>query len=180
MKPFARALGLLSTCATLIPFLSAQTTTRPPADASPQSSPPTAAPAPTTPTTEATRFSTFEGASPAVLDAVRHAQAVATIARAGLSTATTDPGIARAVAQAGAAIVQEGRVARSDLLAQRQAALTRLRLASSTPEREKLVSDLRTQTGQRMDDQREAARLVRDRLRELRDTTSVTPKPGGS
>lgn len=87
--------------------------------------------------------------------------------------------LAGAVSTAAAAIVQDGRVARADVLAERQAALTRLRLAQTHQDRRRLVEELRTQVGQRMEEQRELARLVRDRLRELRDTTIITPRPGG-
>lgn len=187
MKAFPRTtLGLLGAC-TLAPFLAAQTTSTAPKNDAPAPSPATAAAAATTattsaPTTQATRFTTFEGASPAVLDAVHNAQAVANTARTSIGPAMTggETAVARAVGAASGAIVQESRTARADVLAERQAALTRLRLAQSAPERERLVTELRTQTGQRMEEQRETARLVRDRLRELRDSTALTPKPGGS
>ncbi|MES2695584.1 MAG: hypothetical protein V4773_19060 [Verrucomicrobiota bacterium] len=191
MKTIVRStLGLLGVCA-LAPFSSAQSaqstqSTPERADAAATATPtepatpvPPAPPAPP-PTAAAGRFTTFDGASPTVLDAVRNAQGVATSIRSGLATASPDdPALTRAVSQASAAIVQEGRAARTDLLAGRQSALTRLRAAQTATERERLISDLRTQTGQRLDEQREAARLVRDRLRELRDTTAIT-RPGGS
>lgn len=177
-------LGLIGACALAASL---------PAQSEPSASTTAPAPSPTTtttattsptPTTAPARFTTFDGASPEVLTAVRNAQEAANAARingVGPSGASvTDTTVSRAVAQASAAITQEGRVARADLLAERQAALTRLRLAQTAAERERLVADLRTQTGQRMDEQRETARLVRDRLRELRDSTALTPKPGGS
>lgn len=169
MKPTVRStLGLLGAC-TLAPLAAAQTA---PARAAAPS--PTAAPVPTE-TVEAGRFTTFEGASQTVLDAVRNAQQAADAAKANLAAATTiPPQVSRAVAQASTAIVQEGRTARADLLAERAAAIARLRAAQGPADRERIISELRTQTGQRMDEQREAARLVRDRLRELRDTTSLT------
>lgn len=169
MKPTVRStLGLLGAC-TLAPLAAAQT-----APARAAAPAPAAAPVPTE-TVEAGRFTTFEGASQAVIDAVRNAQGAADAAKANLATSTAIPAnVSRAVAQASTAIVQEGRTARADLLAERAAAIARLRAAQSTTDRERIISELRTQTGQRMDEQREAARLVRDRLRELRDTTSLT------
>jgi len=152
----------------------------PPPDREAAASP--AAPTTTTPPKRAAdtpRFSSFENASPAVVTAVTQAQAVAESIRDGVSIATATPVLARAVAQAGAAIVQEGRVARTDVLAERQAALTRLRLAQTEQERRRLIDELRARSGQRMEEQREVARLVRDRLRELRDTTALT-KPDGN
>lgn len=125
------------------------------------------------------RFSSFDSASPAVVTSVAQAQAVAKSIRDGVGVATETPVLARAVAQAGAAIVQDGRVARTDVLAERQAALTRLRLAQTEQERRRLIDELRARSGQRMEEQREVARLVRDRLRELRDTTTLT-KPDGN
>lgn len=171
MKPTVRStLGLIGAC-TLAPLAAAQTAPAPERVAAPV---PAAAPVP--PETVAVgRFTTFEGASQTVIDAVRNAQSAADAAKANLSTSTAiPPNVSRAVAQASTAIVQEGRAARADLLAERSAALARLRAAQSTTDRERIISDLRTQTGQRMEEQREAARLVRDRLRELRDTTSLT------
>lgn len=169
MKPTVRStLGLLGAC-TLAPLAAAQT-----APARAAAPAPDAAPVPTE-TVEAGRFTNFEGASQAVIDAVRNAQAAADTAKANLSTSTAiPPNVSRAVAQASTAIVQEGRTARADLLAERAAAIARLRATQGTADRERIISELRTQTGQRMDEQREAARLVRDRLRELRDTTSLT------
>lgn len=171
MKTIVRStLGLLGAC-TLAPFAVAQSSPAPERAAAPA---PAAAPKPSE-TIEAGRFSNFEGASQVVIDAVRNAQGAADAAKANLSTSTaTPPNVSRAVSQASAAIVQEGRTTRADLLAERSAAIARLRAAQSTTERERIISELRTQTGQRMDEQREAARLVRDRLRELRDTTSLT------
>jgi hypothetical protein len=165
----------------------------------PQTAPDPATPVATSPTTsstlstaaptptdrprgaEATSFTTFEGASPAVRTAVANAQAVAQTIRSGTSSASSSivsPDLSRAVAQASAAIVQEGRVARSEILAQRQASLTRLRLAQSEADRQRLIDELRVQNGQRMEQQREVARQVRDRLRELRATTTIAPRPG--
>lgn len=137
-------------------------------------------PTPSTPTVSEVRFTDLQTASSTVQIAVANAQAVAEAVRTNpITLATPDPIVARAVAQAGAAIVQEGRVARSDVLAERQAALTRLRLAQTEAERTRLIEDLRTQSGRRLEEQRESARLVRDRLRELRDTTMLAPRPGG-
>ena len=135
--------------------------------------------APPKPAADTPRFSSFDDASPAVVSAVAQAQAVAESIRDGTTIATATPVLARAVAQAGAAIVQDGRVARTDVLAERQAALTRLRLAQTEQERRRLIDELRARSGQRMEEQREVARLVRDRLRELRDTTTLT-KPDGN
>lgn len=141
--------------------------------------PATPAPAAATPT-EASRFSSFDGASSAVLSAVANAQAIATQIRNGpVASSIPQAGLAQAVAQASAAIVQDGRIARSNLLAERQAALTRLRLAATEADRLRLISELRGQLGQRMEEQREVARLVRDRLRELRATTTIT-RPAGN
>lgn len=127
------------------------------------------------------RFTDFSDASANVRVAVDQAQ---TIAKGGLATgisnaAIPSPSLAQAVAQASSVIVQDGRIARANVLAERQSTLLRLRLAQSQPERQRLIDDLRSQAGQRMDEQRETARLVRDRLRELRDSTSLT-RPGGS
>lgn len=128
----------------------------------------------------AQRFSSFENASQTVVDAVGAAQALADSVRRGEpSAAVTPEALSVAVSRAGAAIVQEGRMARSALLAERQAALTRLRLAQTDEERQRIVEELRLQAGRRMDEQREAARLVRDRLRELRASTALT-SPGGN
>ncbi|HEY1111301.1 MAG TPA: hypothetical protein VGE76_21785 [Opitutaceae bacterium] len=171
MKPTVRStLGLLGAC-TLAPLAAAQTAPAPERAAAPT---PTAAPV-ASETLSAGRFSNFDGASQAVIDAVRNAQSAADAAKANLTTSTAiPPNVSRAVAQASTAIVQEGRTARADLLAERAAAIARLRATQGPAERERIISELRTQTGQRMDEQREAARLVRDRLRELRDTTSLT------
>lgn len=168
---FLRFLPGLLALVGLAPRLAAQP--GPPAAGNGPSRPPVAADTP--------RFTTFDNASPAVRDAVQNAQQAAANARNSIAPASTNPeaGVARAVSQASAAIVQEGRVARAELLAERQAALVRLRLAQSAAERARLVTELRSRTGQRMEEQRETARLVRDRLRELRDTTALTPKPGG-
>lgn len=165
--------------------LTAQTTATPTAAGSSSaatsiSSVTTPVTSPTTPTVSAGRFTELQSASPTVQTAVANAQAAAQIARQNpIMLASPDPGVARAVAVAGAAIAQEGRMARSEVLAERQAALTRLRLAQTEAERTRLIEDLRTQSGRRLEEQRESARLVRDRLRELRDTTMLAPRPGG-
>jgi hypothetical protein len=126
------------------------------------------------------RFADFTKAPPAVQAPVAQAQDVATILRSGVATASPgDPTLARAVATAGVAIVQEGRVARTEVLAERQATLTRLRLAQTETERTRLIEDLRAQTGRRLEEQRETARLVRDRLRQLRDNTTLN-RPSGT
>ncbi len=171
MKPILLRLFALFILGGLTARPAAQPASSPPGPAGPH--PPTAADSP--------RFADLDQASPAVRDAVRQAQQAAASARTVIGPATTsgEAGVARAVAQASAAIVQESRIARTDLLAERQAALVRLRLAQSASERARLVTELRTRTGQRLEEQRETARLVRDRLRELRDTTALTPKPGG-
>ncbi len=129
---------------------------------------------------EPPRFTSFDNASPAVVDAVAKAAALAATVRNGNpSTSTLPVPLADAVAQASAAIVQEGRVVRSTVLADRQAALTRLRLAQTEAERQRIVQQLRDLSGQRLEEQREASRLVRDRLRELRVLTTLTPPGGG-
>jgi hypothetical protein len=183
MKPSSlRLLSGLLALVGLAPRLAAQDATPAVPPATPPGATPPAATNPTRPAVAATpRFTTFDLASPAVQTAVQNAQQAAASARQsiGPAVANSETGVARAVSQASAAIVQEGRVARAELLAERQAALVRLRLAQSAAERVRLVSDLRARTGLRLEEQRETARLVRDRLRELRDTTALTPKPGG-
>ena len=143
-----------------------------------------AAPAAATATPDATHVpreaagSAFDDAPPEVIDAVRNAQAIATAIRTGVTPAATGD-LARAVKQATTAIVQDSRTIRVNLLDERRAALVRLRAAQTETERLRIVEQMRTQAGQRMEEQRELARLVRDRLRELRETTALTPPGGG-
>lgn len=183
MKPIPLRLlsGVLAVVG-LAPRLAAQNAAPSAPPVAPPAATPPAGDGPSRPAVAATpRFTTFDQASPAVQTAVQQAQQAAANARQtiGPAVANTETTVARAVSQASAAIVQEGRIARADLLAERQAALVRLRLAQSPAERARLVSDLRARTGLRLEEQRETARLVRDRLRELRDSTALTPKPGG-
>ena len=100
---------------------------------------------------------------------------------ASSTTPTAASPLTTAVTQANTAIVREGQAVRSEALANRQATLTRLRLAQSESERQKLLEDLRLQSGERLEDQRETARLVRDRLRQVRDNAvlsrPITPTP---
>lgn len=160
--------------------LALATTSQPSAMASEPAAAPKSTEPSTTPAQAEQRFGSFENASPAVVDAVAAARAVADTLRkgdpAGLATAST---LTEAVSRANAAIVQEGRQARSSILSERQAALMRLRLAQTEAERLRIVEELRLQAGRRMEEQREAARLVRDRLRELRATTAIGT-PGGN
>lgn len=97
----------------------------------------------------------------------------------GASSTTPAPvsPLTTAVTQANTAIIREGQSVRANALASRQASLTRLRLAQSETERLKLLEDLRLQSGERLEDQREAARLVRDRLRQVRDNAVITRPP---
>lgn len=81
--------------------------------------------------------------------------------------------LTQAVTQASTAIVREGQAIRATSLAGRQSAVTRLRLAQTEAERLKLLADLRLQAGDRLDEQREVARLVRDRLRQVRDNATL-------
>ena len=192
-RTFARtALGLAGACCSLAPLLTAQTTSTTPTVTTPATGTPATTPPATTvpPSTGGTptvapsapRFTSFANAPAPVATAVATAAAAAAAARSpvGVASGTTGPALATAVAGASQAIVQDARTVRSNLLAERQAAVDRLRLAQSAPERQRLVDELRTRTGQRLDEQRETARLVRDRLRELRDVTALTPKPPGS
>jgi hypothetical protein len=165
MKPASILLRFASFAAFAVPVISAAQTAAPPVASTPPAPPAKAA---------ATGGSAFDNAPPAVVTAVQNAQAIANTIRTGVGVSTTQPNLARAVSQASAAIVQDGRATRADLLAERQAALARLRAAQTAQERERLIGELRTAAGQRMDEQREVARLVRDRLRELRDITSLT------
>lgn len=175
-SPSRLIFSLLGVCA-LAPLGRGQTT--PARDASPAPAAPTPPRAPAG-TTATTRFNSFDGASTTVLTAVANAQAIAAEIRNGPAAASVpSSNLAHAVAQASAAIVQDGRVARSNILAERQASLTRLRLAQTEAERSRLVTELRGQLGQRMEEQREVARLVRDRLRELRATTTIV-RPAGN
>jgi hypothetical protein len=171
MKPISRL--RLASVAVGAFALSAAAQTAAPTPAPTATTQSTTSPATPAPTTVAVS-SAFESAPASVTVPVANAQALAGTIRAGLGVSTTEPALARAVSQATTAIVQDGRAVRANLLAERQAALARLRAAQTQPERERLIGELRSAAGQRMDEQREVARLVRDRLRELRDTTSLT------
>lgn len=142
-----------------------------PALAAAQSAPP-APPAP--------RFADLSAASaPATVAApAQTVTAVADSVRQGIVYPTgTQPSLPAAVATAQAAIVREGQVARAGALANRQSGLLRLRLAQTEAERLKLIEDLRVQSGERLDGQRETARLVRDRIRQVRDNATLTRPP---
>lgn len=128
-----------------------------------------------------TRFSTFENACPQVQTAVAQARGIANYYRGNPLVAQSQigaPSLPGAITPATNPMVQEGRVAPANILSVRQAALTRLRLTHTQVGRQQLRESLRMQAGHRMEEQREVARLVRDRLRELRDTTFLTPGPG--
>jgi hypothetical protein len=121
---------------------------------------------------------TFRDASPAVQTSVVNAIGTADAVRAASIGVATTPvprptTLTTAVTTANNAIVAESATTRATALTQRQASLARLRVAASEAERQRLVDDLRVQSGQRLEEQREAARLVRDRIRVLRDLTTV-------
>ncbi len=121
------------------------------------------------------RFADFANATPAVAAPAQIVTSLAEAIRLGLvnPSSSTIP-LPVAVAQANAAIVRDGQTARAEALASRQATLTRLRFAQTETERQKLVEDLRLQSGERLEEQRETARLVRDRLRQVRDNATLT------
>lgn len=158
-------------------------------------------PSATTATTTSFRerpFATFDTASPAVRDAVATATTTAQTAATSLDeairlgivqpagTATTAgpilppsvEALPAAVQRANAAIVAESRATRSAELARREAALARLRQATTDAERQRIIEELRTSSSQRLDAQREDARLVRDRLRQLRELTTLNRPTG--
>lgn len=160
--------------------------------------PATGTPPTTTAPARAQPFASFDTASPAVRDAVVAATASAqraapsldeairtgVVQPAGIGTASTPAlppsveAVAVAVAQANAAIVGESRSTRTPVLSPREATLARLRSAQTEPERQRLVEELRSASGQRLDAQREDARLVRDRLRQLRELTTLNRPVG--
>ncbi|MCX6953471.1 MAG: hypothetical protein NTV51_15080 [Verrucomicrobia bacterium] len=121
------------------------------------------------------RFADLTTVTPAVAGPAQVVVSLADAIRQGLviPAANAIP-LPTAVAAASTAVVREGQVARASVLSERQATLTRLRLAQSEADRQRLIENLRLQSGERMDDQREAARLVRDRLRQLRDDATLT------
>jgi hypothetical protein len=171
-----------------------------------QSAPPspTSTPTPVT-TTSAVRaqpFTSFDSASPAVRDAVTTATASrqtavasleeairlgivtpATIATSATSVMSTLPPSVEAhpaaVTRASNAILAESRATRATVLTPREAAITRLRQAQTEQERQRLVEELRVSSSQRLEAQREDARLVRDRIRQLRDLTTIN-RPSGN
>ncbi len=199
-----RLARLPAACCALTAVAAAQVattpTTPPPTNTVPTSTvPPTGTPSPSTAPVRAQPFTSFDHASPAVRDAVAAATASAQRAapslddaiRNGLvqpaavgiaSTTALPPSIeavATAVTRANAAIVSDSRTTRTPVLTPREAALARLRQAQTDPERQRLIEELRTTSGQRLDAQREDARLVRDRLRQLRELTTLN-RPAGN
>ncbi len=199
-----RLARLPAACCALTAVAAAQVattpTTPPPTNTVPTSTvPPTGTPSPSTAPVRAQPFTSFDHASPAVRDAVAAATASAERAapslddaiRNGLvqpaavgiaSTTALPPSIeavATAVTRANAAIVSDSRTTRTHVLTPREAALARLRQAQTDPERQRLIEELRTTSGQRLDAQREDARLVRDRLRQLRELTTLN-RPAGN
>jgi hypothetical protein len=121
------------------------------------------------------RFADLTKAAPAVAAPAQAVTSLADSLRQGIvnPAGTTTP-LSVAVAQANTAIVRDGQALRAEALAGRQRTLTRLRLAQTEADRQKLIVDLRLQSGERLDDQRETARLVRDRLRQVRDDATLT------
>jgi hypothetical protein len=199
-----RRLALLPACCALAAVGSAQVFTTPvtgtPAPGTPTTGTPTTGTTPpATAPVRAQPFASFDHASPAVRDAVAAATASAQLAApsltdairngvfqpAGIGTASTQTlppsveAVSSAVTRANAAIVGESRSTRAPVLTPRAAALARLRQTQSEPERLRLIEELRTASGQRLDAQREDARLVRDRLRQLRELTTLN-RPAGN
>lgn len=124
---------------------------------------------------QAARFADLYSASSAVAGPAQVVTSLADAIRQGLLTpASTTVPLPSAVASASTAVVREGQAARAEVLSERQAALTRLRFTQNEADRQRLIENLRLQSGERMDDQRESARLVRDRLRQLRDNAMLT------
>lgn len=188
LAPRLRLLLASTTLAFALPFsLTAQTTP-----------PPTVSTTPTTTSLRERPFATFDTASPAVRDAVAAATATAQTAAAsldeairlgivqpaGIATSSTPvlpssvAALPTAVQRAQAAIVAESRDTRSAALARREDALARLRRATTDAERQRIIEELRTLSSQRLDAQREDARLVRDRLRQLREFTTLNRPTG--
>jgi hypothetical protein len=185
MKSLTRRLVrfLLGACALPL-FATAQTTPAVPAVPQTPQTPAGPAGSTTSPGTPATiaRFSDLTKAAPAVAGPAQTVTSLADSIRLGIltlpSTATGANPLTSAVAQANTAIIRDGQAVRAEALSGRQRTLTRLRLAQTEAERQKLIADLRLQSGERLDDQRETARLVRDRLRQVRDDATLTrPAP---
>jgi hypothetical protein len=172
MKSPTRRLGpfLLGACALPL-FATAQTTPAVPSTPQTPTGPVGAAGAAAQPT----RFSDLTKAPPSVAAPAQAVTSLAESLRQGIvnPAGTTTP-LSVAVAQANTAIIRDGQAVRADALAGRQRTLTRLRLAQTEADRQKLIVDLRLQSGERLDDQRETARLVRDRLRQVRDDATLT------
>ena len=162
----------------------------------------TTAPSTATNAVRAQPFTSFDTASPAVRDAVATATASrqtavtsleeairlgivtpATVTTsATLATSTLPPSVEAhpvAVTRASNAILAESRATRAPVLTPREAAITRLRQAQTEQERQRLVEELRVNSSQRLEAQREDARLVRDRVRQLRDLTTIN-RPSGN
>lgn len=168
MKPIPRFLLPFLGALALPWFASAQT--------APQTPQTPAGPAGTTGSpAQPPRFADFANATPAVAGPAQIVTSLAEAIRLGLvGPASTTTPLPVAVAQANTAIVRDGQAVRAEALASRQATLTRLRLAQTETERQKLLEDLRIQSGERLEEQRETARLVRDRLRQVRDNAALT------
>lgn len=164
-----------------------------------------AAPAPLTTSSAPTSaqrdqpFTSFDTASPTVREAVTSATTAAATASASLdealrlgvvrpatlATSSTPqlppsvqalPGV---VTRAHNAILAESRATRAAALTPRESAITRLRQAQTDAERQRLIEELRVSSTQRLEAQREDARLVRDRIRQLRDQTTIN-RPSGN
>lgn len=176
MKSPSRRLGRFLLGACVLPlFATAQTT--PAVPAVPQT--PAVPSGPTGSAAQPPRFADLTKAAPAVAAPAQAVTSLADSLRQGIvnPAGTTTP-LNVAVAQANTAIVRDGQAVRAEALAGRQRTLTRLRLAQTEADRQKLIVDLRLQSGERLDDQREIARLVRDRLRQVRDDATLTrPSP---
>jgi hypothetical protein len=188
----AALLTLTTTCVAVSP---AQTV--PPAPPATVFPPPSVAPQ--LPATRDRPFATFDTASQSVREAVTAASATAATAVASLDEAIrlgivqpagaatvagpalppTVEALPAAVARANAAIVTESRTTRAPALAPREDAVQRLRQATTEAERQKIIDELRTGSGQRLEAQREDARTVRDRLRQLRELTTLN-RPSGN
>lgn len=86
--------------------------------------------------------------------------------------------LATAATNANNAIVAEDRQTRAETLDRRESSVARLRAAQTDADRRRVIEELRERSGERLDEQRESARLVRDRLRALRDiATTIRPEP---
>ncbi len=182
MKSLPHHVGRFLLGACVLPlFATAQTTPAVPAVPQTPQTPAGPAGSTTSPGTPATiaRFSDLTKAAPAVAAPAQAVTSLAESLRQGILTpaGTTTP-LGVAVAQANTAIIRDGQAVRAEALSVRQRSLTRLRLAQTEAERQKLIADLRLQSGERLEDQRETARLVRDRLRQVRDDATLTrPAP---